>query len=132
MRVACIAAPSHAHAKPDSPWRSLHGEKWSDDHARSNPAASVSRMAVSSALGAICSCDAWMPTAAMRLGLPVGWRIMPAYVVATVTDARDQDKLVEYRNRNTDVVAAHGGRFIARGGRHEVLEGDYPPLRVVI
>ena len=57
---------------------------------------------------------------------------MPAYVIATVTDARDQDKLVEYRNRNTDVVAAHGGRFVARGGRHEVLEGSYEPLRVVI
>jgi uncharacterized protein (DUF1330 family) len=57
---------------------------------------------------------------------------MPAYVIATVTDARDQEKLAEYRDRNTGVVAAHGGRFIARGGRHEILEGDYAPLRVVI
>ena len=61
IAVACIAAPSHDHAKPDSPWRSLHGEKWSDDHARSKPAASASRIAASSALGAICSCEAWMP-----------------------------------------------------------------------
>jgi uncharacterized protein (DUF1330 family) len=57
---------------------------------------------------------------------------MPAYVIATVTDARDQEKLAEYRDRNTGVVAAHGGRFIARGGRHEILEGDYEPKRVVI
>ena len=57
---------------------------------------------------------------------------MPAYVIATVTDARDQDKLVEYRERNTGVVAAPGGRFVARGGRQEILEGDYRPLRVVI
>jgi uncharacterized protein (DUF1330 family) len=57
---------------------------------------------------------------------------MPAYVIATVTEARDQDKLVEYRERNTDVVAAHGGRFIARGGRQEILEGDYRPVRIVI
>ncbi len=57
---------------------------------------------------------------------------MPAYVIASVTAARDQEKLAEYRSRNTDVVAAHGGRFVARGGRHEVLEGDYAPLRVVI
>jgi uncharacterized protein (DUF1330 family) len=57
---------------------------------------------------------------------------MPAYVIASVTAARDQDKLIEYRNRNTDVVAKHGGRFIVRGGRHEILEGDYAPVRVVV
>jgi uncharacterized protein (DUF1330 family) len=57
---------------------------------------------------------------------------MPAYVIASVTDAWDQDKLVEYRERNTAAVAGHGGRFVARGGRHEILEGDYEPKRVVI
>jgi uncharacterized protein (DUF1330 family) len=57
---------------------------------------------------------------------------MPAYVIASVTAARDQEKLIEYRNRNTDVVAKHGGRFIVRGGRHEILEGDYAPVRVVV
>jgi uncharacterized protein (DUF1330 family) len=57
---------------------------------------------------------------------------MPAYVIASVTEAWDQDALVEYRERNTDAVAKHGGRFVARGGRHEILEGDYAPLRVVI
>jgi uncharacterized protein (DUF1330 family) len=57
---------------------------------------------------------------------------MPAYVIACVTDAWDQAKLAEYRERNTDAVARHGGRFIARGGRLEVLEGDYAPVRVVL
>ena len=57
---------------------------------------------------------------------------MPAYVIASVTEAWDQDALVEYRERNTEAVAKHGGRFVARGGRHEVLEGDYAPVRVVI
>jgi uncharacterized protein (DUF1330 family) len=57
---------------------------------------------------------------------------MPSYVIATVTDAWDQDKLVEYRERNTDAVANHGGRFVVRGGRHEILEGDYAPVRVVV
>ena len=57
---------------------------------------------------------------------------MPAYVIAAVTDAWDQDKLAEYRDRNTEVVAAHGGRFVARGGAHEVFEGDWNPLRLVI
>jgi uncharacterized protein (DUF1330 family) len=57
---------------------------------------------------------------------------MPAYVIASVTKAWDRDKLIEYRERNTAAVANHGGRFVARGGRHEVLEGDYAPVRVVI
>lgn len=57
---------------------------------------------------------------------------MPAYVIASVNDARDAEKLAEYRRGNTDVVAAHGGRFLARGGEHETLEGDWRPLRVVI
>jgi uncharacterized protein (DUF1330 family) len=57
---------------------------------------------------------------------------MPAYVIACVTDAWDQDALNRYRERNTQAVANHGGRFVARGGRHEVLEGDYAPVRVVI
>ena len=57
---------------------------------------------------------------------------MPAYVIANVTNAWDQDKLVEYRDRNTEAVAKHGGHFVARGGRHEILEGSYAPVRVVI
>ena len=52
---------------------------------------------------------------------------MPAYVIAAVSDAWDQEKLAEYRERNTDVVTAHGGRFIARGGSHDVLEGEWNP-----
>jgi uncharacterized protein (DUF1330 family) len=57
---------------------------------------------------------------------------MPAYVIACVNDAWDQEKLAEYRERNTDAVAKHHGRFVARGGNQEILEGDYSPLRVVI
>jgi uncharacterized protein (DUF1330 family) len=57
---------------------------------------------------------------------------MPAYVIAAVTAAHDQEKLVEYRERNTEAVARHGGRFLARGGRQETLEGDWSPLRLVI
>jgi uncharacterized protein (DUF1330 family) len=57
---------------------------------------------------------------------------MPAYVIAVVTRAWDEDKLAEYRRRNTDAVAAHGGRFIARGGELETLEGDWSPPRIVV
>jgi uncharacterized protein (DUF1330 family) len=57
---------------------------------------------------------------------------MPAYVIAAVNDAWDQEKLAEYRERNTDVVAEHGGRFVARGGAQELLEGEWEPKRIVI
>ncbi len=57
---------------------------------------------------------------------------MPAYVIGSVRSAADRDALLEYRRRNTDVVAAYGGRFLVRGGDVEPLEGDAPPLRVVI
>ena len=57
---------------------------------------------------------------------------MPAYVIASVSKAWDADKLAEYRDRNTDVVAAHGGRFVVRGGPHETLEGDWDPVRLVV
>jgi len=57
---------------------------------------------------------------------------MPAYVIAAVEDSWDQDKLVQYREGNTEAVAAHGGRFVARGGATAVLEGDWDPQRIVL
>jgi uncharacterized protein (DUF1330 family) len=57
---------------------------------------------------------------------------MPAYVIASVTEAHDDEALAEYRRRNTAAVEAQGGRFIVRGGGIEVLEGDWSPLRVVV
>jgi uncharacterized protein (DUF1330 family) len=57
---------------------------------------------------------------------------MPAYVIADVRAVRDQDALIEYRRRNTDAVANHGGRFVVRGGAAEVLEGTWDTLRMVV
>ena len=57
---------------------------------------------------------------------------MPAYVIADVREAWDADALDEYRRRNTDAVANHGGRFAVRGGERELLEGDWPSLRIVV
>lgn len=57
---------------------------------------------------------------------------MPAYVIAFARNFTDPGALEEYRRRNTDVVRAHGGRFLARGGEHEVLEGDPRAERVVL
>jgi uncharacterized protein (DUF1330 family) len=57
---------------------------------------------------------------------------MPAYVIADVRAVRDRDALIEYRRRNTDAVANHGGRFVVRGGEAEVLEGAWDTLRMVV
>jgi uncharacterized protein (DUF1330 family) len=57
---------------------------------------------------------------------------MPAYVIADVRDARDQEALAEYRRRNTESVARHGGSFVVRGGSMEVLEGEWDTRRIVV
>ena len=57
---------------------------------------------------------------------------MPAYVIGDVRDAWDAAALDEYRRRNTDAVARHGGRFVVRGGAMEVLEGEWDTRRIVV
>ena len=57
---------------------------------------------------------------------------MAAYVIADVRAVRDADALVEYRRRNTDAVAAHGSRFVVRGGAVTLLEGEWPTERIVV
>ncbi len=50
---------------------------------------------------------------------------MSAYLVVRVkiTDPESYDK---YRARTPAVIAQYGGKFLARGGRSELLEGDNP------
>ena len=59
-------------------------------------------------------------------------RAMPAYVIADVRQALDQEALVEYRRGNTDAVTRHGGRFVVRGGDMELLEGEWDTRRIVV
>ena len=56
---------------------------------------------------------------------------MPAYVLVdvTVSDAAAYDR---YKVLAADAVARYGGRYLARGGATEVLEGDRQPNRIVI
>ena len=56
---------------------------------------------------------------------------MPAYVVVDA-EVTDPDRFAEYRDRATAAVEAHGGRYIARGGAVEPLEGDWSPSRVTL
>jgi uncharacterized protein (DUF1330 family) len=56
---------------------------------------------------------------------------MSAYVIANV-EVRDPARYAEYVKLTPATVAPFGGRFIARGGRAEKLEGDMPANRVVM
>jgi uncharacterized protein (DUF1330 family) len=56
---------------------------------------------------------------------------MPAYVIALV-DIKDPVRYEDYRRLVLPTITAYDGRFVARGGRTEVLEGAWAPRRVVI
>jgi len=54
-----------------------------------------------------------------------------AYLVANV-EVTDPAAYEEYRTKVPGTVAAYGGRYLARAGAAEVLEGDWSPKRFVI
>jgi uncharacterized protein (DUF1330 family) len=56
---------------------------------------------------------------------------MSAYLLANV-DVSDPEAYKEYAELNTALVQKHGGRFVVRGGKVEVLEGDWTTHRVVL
>ncbi len=57
---------------------------------------------------------------------------MPAgYVIADV-EVSDPQRYAAYAALSPGAVAAAGGEFLVRGGRHETLEGDWTPGRLVV
>lgn len=56
---------------------------------------------------------------------------MPAYVVVDIT-VHDPVGYEEYKKLAPPAVAAYGGKYLARGGAVETLEGDWSPKRLVI
>jgi uncharacterized protein (DUF1330 family) len=56
---------------------------------------------------------------------------MPAYLISQI-DVHDPVGYEEYRKLVGASLAKYGGKFIARGGKIDVLEGDWSPKRVVI
>jgi uncharacterized protein (DUF1330 family) len=56
---------------------------------------------------------------------------MPAYVIADVQVA-DPVRYEEYKRLAAASVALYGGKYIARGGRGDTLEGAWAPSRLVI
>jgi uncharacterized protein (DUF1330 family) len=56
---------------------------------------------------------------------------MAAYVIGEV-DVTDPAAYEDYRKQVGAVVTKYGGRFIARGGKLEALEGGWSPKRLVL
>jgi uncharacterized protein (DUF1330 family) len=56
---------------------------------------------------------------------------MSAYVVVDVT-VHDPESYREYVRLAPPTVGRYGGRYLARAGHTEVLEGDWTPGRLVI
>jgi uncharacterized protein (DUF1330 family) len=56
---------------------------------------------------------------------------MTAYVVIN-NDVLDPERYAEYAKLAPATIEAYGGKYLARGGKVEVLEGDWVPARLVI
>lgn len=56
---------------------------------------------------------------------------MAAYLYADI-EVTDPSAYETYRQQVPALIAAHGGRYLVRGGAVEVLEGDCLPRRQVI
>jgi len=56
---------------------------------------------------------------------------MAVYLIADI-EVTDPGGYEEYKQRVPAVIAAHGGRYLARGGASEVLEGTWQPRRSAI
>lgn len=54
-----------------------------------------------------------------------------AYVLANV-DVTDPVQYEQYKKLSTIAMQAHGAQVCIRGGKVEVLEGDWSPTRVVL
>ncbi len=56
---------------------------------------------------------------------------MSAFIIAEI-DVTDPEGFETYRQLVAPTIEAAGGRYRIRGGRVEVLEGDWRPRRVVV
>lgn len=56
---------------------------------------------------------------------------MAAYVIAHI-DVTDPVRYEDYKKMSPVSIAKFGGKFVARGGRVESLEGAWQPKRLVL
>ncbi len=56
---------------------------------------------------------------------------MSAYIIVDL-DVTDPEKFAKYREQVSPLIEAYGGKYIVRGGEHEVIEGGWKPNRLVV
>ena len=56
---------------------------------------------------------------------------MAAYVIIDV-DVKDPVQYEEYKKKGAPTILAYGGKPLARGGKTEVIEGDWKPKRMIV
>ncbi len=56
---------------------------------------------------------------------------MAAYVIVDI-DITDPVRYEEYKKLAGPTVGAHGGKYVARGGKVHTIEGDWRPGRIVV
>ena len=56
---------------------------------------------------------------------------MSAFVIADIS-VNDPERYEEYKKLAPPAIAAYGGKYLARGGKAEKLEGNWEPDRVII
>ena len=56
---------------------------------------------------------------------------MPTLVIVDI-EVTDPVRYEDYKRAAAQTVQAFGGRYVVRGGKVEVLEGDWQPGRVVV
>ena len=56
---------------------------------------------------------------------------MAGYVIVEI-DVTEPEEYEEYKKLAAPTVEAAGGRYLVRGGKTEVLEGDWQPKRIVV
>ena len=56
---------------------------------------------------------------------------MAAYVILDI-DVKDHKLYEEYKKQGAPTIMLYGGKPLARGGKTEVLEGNWQPKRLVM
>ncbi|WP_342241188.1 DUF1330 domain-containing protein [Inquilinus sp. OTU3971] len=56
---------------------------------------------------------------------------MAAYLIADI-EVHDPQAYEEYKQKASSTIKQFGGRYLARGGAQEILEGSWTPTRLVL
>ncbi len=56
---------------------------------------------------------------------------MSAYMIVNL-DVKDTTAYEEYKTKVPALIHKHGGKYLVRGGKFDVVEGDWKPTRLVL